>query len=442
MKYFTKLLTIFTIFTISLAGCQQGPEAPDSPCADAPGGSCDTPVTLTIWHVFEDRDVYEPLIEQYTDVYKNVTISYKKIEYTTYEEKLINAIAAGEGPDIFHIHNDWLPKHNDKISPMPQDEAWSYNLDSYREYFVDVAADDLIYQDNIYGIPLYVDTPLLYYNSRLLDDVDIYSPPVTWQQLVDYSHQLTQLTPGGNIIQSGITMGTANNVNRASDILYSIMLQNKTNMMSSDRTSANFALPIKTSTSNDFYPGLESLKFYTGFSDPDNLNYCWNHTMIGSLEAFEKGYAAMTINYSYQKPIIDKFKDPTVRYQTTYFPRIETTDDPITYANYWAETVNKNSKSSAWAWHFIKFMSTNSSIYNQRTNKPTAIRDKAKDSSNAANEQSYYAQSFYKIRAQEIDDIFNQMIDDTAFGGIPAEDSIRKAQDDITSMMIKYKVED
>ena len=37
----------------------------------------------------------------------------------SYENDLRDALAAGNGPDVFLIHNSWLTKHQDKLSPAP-----------------------------------------------------------------------------------------------------------------------------------------------------------------------------------------------------------------------------------------------------------------------------------------------------------------------------------
>jgi ABC-type glycerol-3-phosphate transport system substrate-binding protein len=313
-------------------------------------------------------------------------------------------------------------------------------IDEYKENYVDVAAEDFIYRDEIYSIPLYVDTLALYYNTKLLEKYKIYTPPTTWQQLVSYVHQVTEKTTNGqDILTSGISLGTNNNINRASDILYAMMLQKGTLMTSPDNASATFALPTEKITSEDYYPGTESLDFYTSFADPNNVNYTWNPSMLGSLEAFEKGYAAMTINYSYQQPNIDKFKDPSVRYEISYLPRIETTDDPVSYANYWSESVNKQSKYSAWAWHFIKFMSEKSDSINIRSGRPTALREDAKGASKIFDEQAYYAKSFYKVDSDKVDQIFGNMIDDVSVEKVASQDAITKAQNEVTALMINQR---
>jgi len=68
------------------------------------------PVTLEFWSVFDDTDQYASLIGKFQQTYPWIEINYKKFTYEKYEQKLLEAWATGKSPDIFSIHNTWLPK--------------------------------------------------------------------------------------------------------------------------------------------------------------------------------------------------------------------------------------------------------------------------------------------------------------------------------------------
>ena len=435
------VFALFTFLTLTGQGCpNSGEQEPEKVCPGVkPGDPCPGEISLTIWRLFDDRDVLEPAITSYTQMWSQksgtkINIEYKKVDYENYEEKLIKALAAGKGPDIFQVHNDWIPKHHDIISPAPSEII---TLDEYKEQFVDVAANDFIYDSQIFAMPYSVDTLALYYNNDIFESNRLYSPPETWTEVIEYLAKVNQ-TSGADITQSGIAIGTANNVNRASDILYALMLQNGTVMTSADNSTATFALPTVTPTGENFYPATSSLDFYTSFANRTADNYSWNQSMPGSIESFEKGQAAMMINYSYMKPTIDRFKDPDVTYSIATLPRINRTDDPISYANYWGEAVSRQSQNASWAWDFINYVAQNQ-LYNSRTGAPTSLKDKAKTSVDPFEQQAQYAQSFYKIDANKVDQIFTRVIDEVAQQGIPSTQAIERAQNEITNLMIKAK---
>ncbi|HAG27232.1 TPA: hypothetical protein DCG61_00395, partial [Patescibacteria group bacterium] len=57
-------------------------------------------VTLKIWKPFVDSENMSVIIQEYRKVNPNVTIEYTKKNIETYEQDLLNAFAAGSGPDI------------------------------------------------------------------------------------------------------------------------------------------------------------------------------------------------------------------------------------------------------------------------------------------------------------------------------------------------------
>ena len=97
------------------------------------------PATLQFWGTFDDAGLYQQQIRDYRKLHPNITIEYKVIPFPDYEKNLISAFAAGSGPDIWLMHNTWLPKHQDKITPMPEqikgDEDPLFTFKNFQEQF-------------------------------------------------------------------------------------------------------------------------------------------------------------------------------------------------------------------------------------------------------------------------------------------------------------------
>ena len=117
--------------------------------------------TLEFWSVFDDSDVFDPLIAEYKKVSPSITINYSKKNIVSYEQDLISSLATGRGPDIFSIHNTWLPKHMAKLAPAAETMI---SAKRFGELFVDVASQDFIEGGKVYALPLTVDTLALFYN--------------------------------------------------------------------------------------------------------------------------------------------------------------------------------------------------------------------------------------------------------------------------------------
>jgi len=115
--------------------------------------------------------------------------------------------------------------------------------------------------DAIYGLPLTVDTLVMYYNKDLLNSAGIPEPPNNWKTFQESMRKLVKLDREGNILVSGAAIGTGANVERAGDILSLLMMQNGAKM-TDDYGYATFnAIPPELSGTRTESPGLEALTF-------------------------------------------------------------------------------------------------------------------------------------------------------------------------------------
>jgi multiple sugar transport system substrate-binding protein len=399
------------------------------------------PVNLEIWGVYDEPEVFADFIDQYKKTNKCVVgINYQKKDPNSYEQELINALAIDKGSDIWMMHNTWLPKHENKIAALPEN-LFSYS--NFLQTYVDVAGQDLTKNNRIFGIPLYVDTLALFYNRNYFNSAGIASPPETWEDLVDGLDNLIKKTAWGSIERAGIAIGTAENVNRASDILALLMLQNGTKMTSDDKKSVNFTESINL-RGETYYPAKEALRFYTDFSNPTKNVYTWNRQMPYSIDAFADSKAAMLLGYAHYLPILND-KNPYLDFRIAPMPQIKGSTFDINYANYWAFTVSKKSKAQNEAWKFILYLGqkANSQRYLQLTKRPTSRRDliawQKKDNLDLAifAEQSLTARSWYQIDSGEIEKIFNNAIESVVLGSATYNRAIENMTNQVNLLMKK-----
>src|SRR3990167_4159114 len=67
------------------------------------------PVTLTVWGLWEDASMLKGVIDEYQKQNPNITINYEKRSSLNYRTRVQAQIKDGGGPDIYLIHNSWLP---------------------------------------------------------------------------------------------------------------------------------------------------------------------------------------------------------------------------------------------------------------------------------------------------------------------------------------------
>ena len=332
MKKTVAIITLFAVLTFSGLGCK-GPKSKYQ-------------VYLDVWGTFDNSDAYSEVFNAYNNVNPNISlVNYRKITLESYKEDLLSALAAGTGPDVFMIHNSWLPDFQDKIIPAPDDLLIEQD---FRNNFVDVVADDMIVDGKIYGVPFFVDSLGLYYNKDIFNAAGITRPPSTWEEFDKAVKALTQIDEFGNIKQSAAAMGTAYNtngainVNRAPDILSLMMIQNGADMSIGKENRVTFA---EVGAEHDVAdaPGEKALRYYTNFAVAGTPQYTWNKNQNYSIDEFFEGTTAMTINYSYHYDTI-KAKNAKLNFAVADVPQVSLgiIGDQANFANYWVFVVAKN----------------------------------------------------------------------------------------------------
>ena len=300
---------------------------------------------LEMWGVFDNSSDYETIFSDYIKLNPHIDdITYKKFTVDKYKKELINALAADKGPDIFMIKNTWLPEFEDKIVPVSPQIITEKDFD---ENFVDVVSHDAKDGSDIYASPMFVDSLALYYNKDIFNSVGIISPPSTWEELSEDVKLITRYDDESNqIIQSGIALGTANNINSAVDILTVLMMQGGAEMSRDGVATFNNVIELSGKTIN---PAERALQYYTQFGRITNSKlYTWNDQQHYSLDAFAEGKTAMMINYSWQIETI-KHKNEKLNFAVAPLPQTDAKNRRIykaNYANYWMLVVAKDKKLS------------------------------------------------------------------------------------------------
>jgi len=414
-------------------------------------------VDLEIWGSFDDSNDLVTIFNAFQKADPFVrNINYKKIPIQSYETELIDALASGNGPDIFLVNNAWMPRYEDKVYPAPSPIM---NEQTFRNNFVDVVADDFMGKSGeIYGAPLSVDSLALYYNKDIFNSVGITSPPSTWSELLDDTKKITLINDVSEIERAGVALGTADNINRSTDIIDLLLLQNGAQLPS--RESVAFK--------PDFNIGKNVLDFYTQFSRFSSPVYSWNKRLHYSIDAFCEGDLGMMINYSWQIDTI-KNKNAKLNFAVANVPQISS-NQPVNYANYWSFVVNRskqivqtddeqpinNDIRAFEAWQFLKFLTfKNSGIftainaktgaskdyavsidpasaYLEKTGRPAARRDlidkqKSDSTLGAFAYGNLIAESWYKKNSNQIENVWADVINSINAGDLTVDQAFRSA---------------
>ena len=402
-------------------------------------GSRSTPIPknidLTVWGVWDDTSDLESIINSYQKNHPYIKIKYSKIRYEEYEDMLLKAWATDTGPDIYAIPNSRVTKYSaDFITPLPKSTRVAYyttkkvlfktetkieyrkenslSASDIKRNFVDVVYGDIIIGDKIYAMPLGINTLVMFYNRKLLDQAHVVQPPQTWNEFTNLVSKIAIVDEQNNIVRAGVALGTYNNISRAGDIVTLLMLQNGTTMTSGNKVTFGHA----SSSDPTYFPGIEALRFYTDFALPEKNVYTWNDQMPDALDFFASGQLAFFFGYKYQEPDI-LAKSRGIDYGIASMPQVNP-DNEINYANYWVYTVANKTSHSNEAWNFLQYAASEKIVKNYLTvsHQTSALRsilnEQLQDPEQSVHaQQALTAQSWYHgKKPQAAENYFLEMI--------------------------------
>ncbi len=403
-------------------------------------GTSSSAQTLTIWRVqnsdetLNDNALFKSLITGFEKQNSGVKIVYKTFTpQQDYETAVLNGLAAGNGPDIWEIRNDELPRQQDKLVGYPVgSKLTSDQLAAVQSGYASTISQEMVANNQIYGLPLAIDPLVLFGNTEELSKINLQQLPTTWSDIVQDANLLTQKV-NGQVTRGGIALGTVTNVDRASDILQMIMLQFYTQMVDPSHRTATFELSQQDSPFQ--YPGKAAMAFYGSFANSNVSYQTWDKNQPYSTQAFIDGDVSMMINYLSLVPQIKRL-NPKLDFSVGQAPQLPqqavqtiphgdipaSIKPPVFTAQYRALVVSKapvkltkaqQVAKETLAWNFINYAIQNSSQYATSVGlvPPQITSNSTSDTSSAVSLIDPHLVTWYKgPNPRSVDVVFGQII--------------------------------
>lgn len=243
--------------------------------------------TVIIWGTLPRDDVNAAI-----DAVRRTTHSFDKVSYQEFPDagftdNLVQAIAAGRGPDLVLFLSDRIVADSDKILPI------SYNTLPRRTFldsFVQ-AGEAYLTPAGVLGLPFFIDPLVMYWNRTLYAEAGIARAPAYWDEFVGIAPRLTRATAGGTLTESAIALGEWDNITHAKGILVSLItgLGNPIVTRADDGT---FTVTLALKNDAKVAPAQSALGFFAGFADPAKPHYSWSRSQPNDREAFLAGTLA------------------------------------------------------------------------------------------------------------------------------------------------------
>lgn len=368
----------------------------------------------------------------------NLFIRYTQKSPDTYKNDLIEAFADGSGPDLFFVTPDMIVKYRKFIYPFPYA---SYPVKMYSDNFID-GADVFLSKDGEVALPIVSDPLVLYYNKNILNNAGVVKPPQYWDELFNLNDVLTIKSNDGVIKQSMIAFGSFDNITNAKEILSLLFIGSGDPIIDYDMVDDTFNVVIKEKTQYSNSPAEDALKFFNGFSNPNNQNYSWNKSLPNSKEMFTSGKLAFYIGHSSELFDIQSI-NPNLSFDVTSVPQIRDSQIKRTTGSIYGLSINKRSANPTTAAGVVSLfsLSENAKSISAALSIPPAQKDLLSE-----NPADPYLFTFYKSAVSlhtwpdpdsaATDIIFKELIQNLISNKLNFIDAINKTQNQLDQLVV------
>ena len=147
------------------------------------GGAGDgATTTLRFWTIGREGEVVAQMLPEFERAHPGVHIEVQQIPLTAAHEKLLTAFAGDALPDICQLGNTWIPEFAalGALEPL-QPYVDASQIVRSDDYFSGIW-DTNVVDGQLYGVPWYVDTRLLFYRTDLLAKAGFDHAPRDWDE--------------------------------------------------------------------------------------------------------------------------------------------------------------------------------------------------------------------------------------------------------------------
>ncbi len=396
-------------------------------------GSSATISPVTVWGTL-DEGAFQDLVRRQAENHGQLaSLTYVQKDPETYERALTNALANGEGPDLFILRQDQVIRNAGKTFVIPFD---MYPRDQFENTFVE-AAKPFYTPLGVVGIPLVADPLVLYWNKDLLAAAGFAQAPKYWDELFNISQKITIKDDSGTIKRSAVAMGEYKNVTNAKDLLATLILQAGGTITARD--SAGTLISALGRDEGNASPTVSALRYYSDFADSSKEIYTWNRSLPDAARAFGSGDLALYVGYASEESVI-RGSNSNLNYAVAPLPQIRS-GAPMTVARVYGVAVSRTGKNvnNAITAAFLLASSDSATTLSSGLGISSARRDLVSISSggNAElyNKQVIIARSWMDPDPEGTAEVFRGMIENTTSGLLLINEAVKRADQELSQVL-------
>lgn len=152
--------------------------------------------TIEFWALGREGEVVQQLIPEFERQNPGIRVRVQQMPWTAAHEKILTAFVGAATPDVAQLGNTWVPElvALGALAALDEYVAQSTSVDP-ADFFSGIWDTNII-SGQLFGVPWYVDTRLLFYRKDLLQRAGYPEPPRTWTEWREAMRRLS--TPDGS----------------------------------------------------------------------------------------------------------------------------------------------------------------------------------------------------------------------------------------------------
>jgi multiple sugar transport system substrate-binding protein len=295
---------------------------------------------LTHWGAERELEAQGRLFEA-CEAQTGVTVDLQTVPFGDLLTKIIANQTAGTNTDIIHLYNLWLPdfSRSGLLSTPPQEIVDAISANTSEGVVRGITSGD-----QVWGWPTEVNTYLLIYNKRLLEEAGYTEPPANWDELREMAAAISKTDDTGAVTQIGYGIITGWD----SGVVHpwaTLLMSDGGQYLTDDNAATAFNSP----------QGLETLQLYA-----DLVESGGSDVSVAAQSEFEQGRVGMMIMANWWRAGLQNA--PGVDYDTEVgvapVPVGPSGEQPATMSYNWLWSVTSTSPNQEKAWEFIQCLNT------------------------------------------------------------------------------------
>lgn len=398
-------------------------------------GSSQNAVSIVVWGTIP-QSVFDDVVKA-TSLYqsKQFNVQYVEKSEETFDADFVEALASGNGPDLFMLPSEKILRHRNKIFPIPYDV---FTQRQFKDSFIE-GSEIYMSPEGVLGLPISVNPLLMYWNRSIFRDARLTEPPKYWDEFYDLANLISKKDGALNISKSAVAFGEFGNITHSKEILLNLAMQAGTPITIWNGTSVQSV--FADSYNKPTIPAEAAINFYTEFGNPSKSSYSWNRSLPNSTDYFLSGDLALYFGKASEIHNL-QLKNPNLNFDVALVPVSREGGVRVSYADFNAFAITKSSKNINAAFGVASILSSKEGVtaFNQSLRLPPVRRDLLQSKPKDAYESVFYQSA---IRSQTWLDpdpvqsniVFKNMIESITSGRMRTGEAVSRASKEIASLL-------